>query len=231
MKTYRFLLFDADNTLFDFDASEKQAFDEALEECGLPNPEGMYEAYSVYNEECWQKLERGELTKAELVVLRYAMTLERYGIDYDAAHLDEVYEKRLSRLAILLPGARELLAHFYGRVKMYIVTNGLTHVQRGRLSRTDLPKLVNDVFISEEMGSKKPDAAFFRMVAARIPGFELDKTLLIGDSLSSDIRGANNFGCDCVWFNPRRKTDDGGLRITKTVYDFTELRSFLEEHV
>ena len=230
-RRYRFLLFDADNTLFDFTAGERAALTEAFEICGVPLFPGMLETYSVYNEDCWRRLERGELSKKELVSLRFDLTFKHYGIEADAVHVDDVYEEALSKKAILLPGAKDLVRRFYGRAGIYIITNGLSRVQRGRFSHTDLFDYVDDVFISEEMGSKKPDAAFFELVAARIPGYRKEEALVIGDSLSSDIKGANNALLDCVWFNPRKAENTDGLRITKTVSDYDELTAFLEEHL
>ena len=229
--SYRDLLFDADNTLFDFTACERAALTAALRDFGIPLREGMLEIYSRYNEECWRRMERGELKKEELVVLRYALFFEHCGIDADPAAVEEVYEEHLSSTAFLLPGAKDLLKRFYGRAAIYVITNGLTRVQRGRFAHTDLFNWVNGVFISEEMGTKKPDALFFELVGRAIPGFDRSRALVIGDSLSSDIRGANNAGIDCVWFNPSAEKDTQGLRINKTVGSFDELAAFLEEHL
>ena len=230
-RRYRFLLFDADNTLFDFTAGERAALTEAFEACGVPLYPGILDVYSACNEDCWRRLENGELGKKELVSLRFAQTFRHFGIEADAVRVDDVYEEALSKKAILLPGAKDMVKRFYGRAGIYIITNGLSRVQRGRFSHTDLFDYVDDVFISEEMGSKKPDAAFFDLVAARIPGYKKEEALVVGDSLSSDIRGANNAGLDCVWYNPRGAENTDGLRITKTVSDFDELTAFLEEHL
>ena len=224
---YKFLLFDADNTLFDFSACEAKAFSLALQKCGIREQEGMAQVYSAYNDECWKMHERGELSKAEIVHRRYAKFLEHYGLTYDPDELNGAYVGFLSETAIELPGAKELLARLYGRAKIYVITNGLTKVQKGRFARSELTKYVDDVFISEEMGVNKPDARFFEEAEKRIPGFEKRDAVVIGDSLTSDIKGANNAGLDCVWFNPKREKNDSGLCIKATVSDFDELEAYL----
>ena len=157
---YRFLLFDADNTLLDFTACEAKAFAEALKLCGIPQKPGMTEVYSAYNDRCWKELERGELTKPQLVVKRYALFLEHYGIDKDPQTVNETYADCLSKTAIELPGAEDLLKRLYGKAKIYIITNGLTKVQKGRFARTGMTEYIEEIFISEQMGCKKPCVVF-----------------------------------------------------------------------
>ena len=221
---YRFLLFDADNTLLDFTACEAKAFAEALKLCGIPQKPGMTEVYSAYNDRCWKELERGELTKPQLVVKRYALFLEHYGIDKDPQTVNETYADCLSKTAIELPGAEDLLKRLYGKAKIYIITNGLTKVQKGRFARTGMTEYIEEIFISEQMGCKKPDALFFSLVAERIPGFCQEQAIVIGDSLTSDIRGANNAGLPCCWFNPGNIPRPADLRID---YEIADLRQLL----
>lgn len=224
---YDFLLFDADNTLFDFTECERRAFSEALKLREIEEKPGMVQVYSAYNDRCWKELERGEVTKQELVVKRYRLFLEHYGIEKDPAVLNETYENCLAHTVVLLPGAYEMVGRLSQKAGVYIVTNGLTHVQRGRFALTELTKFIREIFISEQMETKKPDALFFEKVAAAIPGYDKKRAVVIGDSLTSDMRGANNAGLDCVWYNPDKRPLTEELRITHISSDFADLEAYL----
>lgn len=226
---YDILLFDADNTLFDFTACEARAFARTMRDFDIELKDGMTQTYSRYNDRCWKELERGELTKGELVVKRYALFLDHYGVDCDPVKVNAVYERNLSETAILFPGAEEMLERLCRKARIYVITNGLTQVQLGRFSRTRLGNYIEKIFISEQMGCKKPDALFFERATREIPGFSKERALVIGDSLTSDIQGANNYGLECVWYNPSGERAPGDLHITATVKNFTELEAFLKE--
>lgn len=224
---YDILLFDADNTLFDFTAGEKAAFTEAMNANGVNVEEGMVERYSEINERCWKELERGEIDKKTLVVKRYALFLQHYRLALDAAKVNEDYKNALATQAILIEGALELVKRLSEQAEVYIITNGLTEVQKGRFSRSPITGYIKKIFISEQMDCKKPDKLFFDMVEREIPGFEKHRAVVIGDSLTSDIQGANNAGIDAVWYNPEKKKAPAGYRIKKTVSSFEELEQFL----
>ena len=224
---YDVLLFDADNTLFDFTACEKAAFEKTLRAFGVDEKPGMLETYSAYNDACWKELERGEIEKPALVVKRFALFLGHYGIKGDPAEFNRAYLDNLSREAVLFEGAEEMIARLSEKARVYIITNGVTSVQRGRFARTGLPRCVKDVFISEQMGTKKPDALFFEKVAKAIPGFRKERALVVGDSLTSDILGANNAGLDCLWFNPKGEKAPEGLRITAEARDLRQMESII----
>ncbi len=224
---YDILLFDADNTLFDFTACEAKALAATLDECGIRHLPGMTEVYSKYNDDCWKALERGEITKKELVVKRYALFLQHYGLENNPEKVNAAYEENLSNTVIFIDGALEMIKRLYGKARIYIITNGLTKVQTGRFAKTELKKYIEKLFISEQMGCKKPDALFFEQVAEEIEGFSRNRAVVIGDSLTSDIKGANNSDLDCVWYNPAGIKAPENLRITKIVGNFSELEAFL----
>lgn len=225
---YDILLFDADNTLYDFDACEKIAFRRALDAAGISYAEGMTETYSEINVGCWKRFERGEITRKELTRLRYALFLERYGIAFDALALNDLYVGFLSEAAILLPGAEDLIRRLSAEASIYIITNGLSRVQHGRFDRSPLTPYVKDVFISEELGANKPDKLYFDRVIARIPGFDRARAVVIGDSLTSDIKGANNAGLHAVWYDRSRGRErPDGQVFDARVTDYRELLRFL----
>lgn len=224
---YEILLFDADDTLFDFGACEALAFKETMADFGVEIDGEMGRRYAAINDSCWKRFERGELEKKELVVLRFALFLEEYGKTGDPAAINARYLEALSRQAILLEGARELLEALKERARMFIITNGTYAVQKGRFARSGLLPYFEEVFISEKMGTKKPEKRFFELVEEAIDGFDPQKTLVIGDSLTSDMAGAYAYGLDRLWFNPKGKENTDNLPLTGQVGGFEELLGFL----
>ncbi len=215
MPKYRFFLLDADNTIFDFDAAERQAWFKAMRSCGLPSDDGMYASYHNINASLWKELEKGNISKDALVIERHRRTLERYGIYADAARLNSVYMPFLSECALPLPGAVDFLRHLRetaderiresGSGGIYIITNGVEKTQKKRLSDSEVKNYVDGMFISEAIGFPKPDRRYFDSVFASIDGFERPAAVVVGDSLSSDIKGGKNAGVDTVWFDLYRK--------------------------
>ncbi|MBP3321643.1 MAG: YjjG family noncanonical pyrimidine nucleotidase [Clostridia bacterium] len=224
---YSILLFDADDTLFDFGACERIAFKETMADFGIFVDETMAKRYAEINDACWKRFERRDLEKKELVVLRFALFLQEYGKKGDPAAINARYIEALSRQVILLEGARELLETLKGKVRMFIITNGTYAVQTGRFARSGLLPYFEEVFISEKMGTQKPEKRFFQMVEEAIDGFEKEKALVIGDSLTSDMAGAYAYGLDRLWFNPKGKENTAGLPLTGQVGGFEELLDFL----
>ena len=226
---YKFLLFDADNTLFDFNASEKYAFSRMLLERGIAETPDMLPTYSRDNVACWEEFERGEIGKEELLVKRFAIFAEKYCPGEDPVRMNDVYTVHLGKVGVLLPGAVGMVRRLKeAGAYIYIVTNGIEQVQRGRFAGSELMAYIDGVFISECLGANKPDRKFFERAAAQIEGFDKSRAVVIGDSPTGDVRGANNFGVDCVWFNPENREAPEGLKITKTVSDFDEMESFLK---
>ena len=224
-KTYKYLLFDADNTLFDFDRSEKQALAETFAGFGAAISEAEIEAYHRINDALWKKLERGETTREKLKVQRFAEFIEYLGAsEIDAFAAAAAYVERLSEQCFLIDGALGLCEHLSRKYPLYLITNGITTVQKKRFAKSPIKKFFKNVYISEEMGATKPDERYFRLVAGDIGDGDPENYLVIGDSLSSDIQGAVNFGCDSVWIAPEGKTDP---RPTYTVRGFSEIYEIL----
>jgi 2-haloacid dehalogenase len=220
---YEFLLLDADGTLFDFLRCERAALRDALRLQGIDPTEEMIAKYSEINDNYWKMLERGEITKSELRTARFATFCDYYGFGADVARLSVDYTDALSTKGIMISGAPETCRALAARCKLYIVTNGIATVQHRRLSASPLFAFLKDVFISEELGAEKPHIAYFDAVAARIPGFAREKALIVGDSLSSDIRGGVNAGIDTCWFNPAGKKAPADLPITHEIRALEEL--------
>ncbi|MBQ4121969.1 MAG: YjjG family noncanonical pyrimidine nucleotidase [Clostridia bacterium] len=195
--TYTFLLFDADNTLFDFHAGEKIAFQKALADFDFSETPEDYPLYSAINDSLWKSLEKGTITKDGIFATRFVRFLEETNRQGDGAALNTSYKAHLAEQAILLPHAEEVLQTLKARgFRLFLITNGDKTVQNSRLQKSGLGQYFEKVFISEEIGASKPDTRFFDAVANAIDGFEKDKALVIGDSESSDILGANRYRID-----------------------------------
>ena len=199
---YKTILFDADMTLFDFKASEHHCLKQTLQEFGFPCSEEAVALYSTINDSYWKRFERGEIDRASLLVKRFADFFEKIGVSGDPAAFNQQYLENIGGSAILLDGAEELCRELCKTHRLYIITNGTARNQRRRFAKAGFDAYFSDVFISEEMGCQKPQTAFFDYVAKNIPDWDAESTLVVGDSLTSDIQGAINSGLDCCWFNP-----------------------------
>ena len=222
---YTTILFDIDGTLLDFHRCEREAVAEAFAAMGVCANDEMLDEYSKINSSLWKRLERGEIEKKRLIYHRFELFYEKYGIIADARQTSQEYMKRLSTKAYLIDGARELCASLCGRAKMYVVTNGVRTNQESRLAICGLLEFFDGVFISELTGYEKPQVEFFDHVAAHIPDFDRSKTIIVGDSLSSDIQGGINYSIDTIWYNPAglQVPESFTGKITYTVRDYNEM--------
>lgn len=225
---YNTVLFDADGTLLDFEKSEDEALRETMREAGIEPDAHKVATYSKINDGLWKMLERGEIEKSVLLYRRFELFCEHFGYDADARKMAEDYMQNLSQKGYMLKGARELLTALVGKVKMYIVTNGVDFIQRRRYVRSGLDEFFDGLFISGELGFEKPDVRYFERVRDTIEDFCPEHTILIGDSLTSDIKGANNFGLDSCWYNPKGKEPSDVATPTYIARDFDAVYSVIE---
>lgn len=224
---YRIALFDADNTLLDFTRAEHDALCSCLAARGLPQNRETVSIYSAINDSHWKRLEQGLTTRDRLKTERFADFFTAMGYSGDPVAMAQDYEASLGQQTCLLDGALDLIRSLFGQCGLYIVTNGITAVQQSRFSRCALAPYFTECFISEQMGCAKPEKRFFEQVAAAIPGFDPAEALVIGDSLSSDIRGGINAGLDTCWFNPKGKPAPADMSITYTVSKLSEIKPIL----
>lgn len=223
MTPYSILLFDADNTLFNFNAGNRRAFSEVCRICHLPDTDELFHAYEAVNAEMWSAFDRGECTKDFLVVERFRLFLERAGLQADPVQCNKIHLSTLATNTVLLPHALEVCRTLAQTHSLYIVTNAVAAVQKARLAASDLRPYITDAFISEDAGASKPSVAYFDYVFSRIPDITRENCLLIGDSPSSDLQGANNYGIPCCWYNPRGLARPDGMRIDYEIRDLPEL--------
>ena len=225
---YSFLLFDADHTLFDFNKSEYLALKSALEELGCPSTDAHIERYSDINVKYWKMLERGEIDKISLKLARFVEFGREFGFEDKAEALSDLYMENLAHESHLFDGALELVEKLSESYRLFIITNGVKSTQDGRFGVSPITKYFEKIFISEVVGAEKPSIEFFDAVANGIEGFEKSRALVIGDSLSSDIKGAINSKIDCIWYNPMKKSAPEGWDITYTVSNFDEILDILK---
>lgn len=223
---YAYLLFDADDTLFDFPKASTRAFEKMCRAHDIPYTDEHYQLYHNINLELWAALDRGELTKEFITLERYVRFLKAAGLERDPAVCNRDYLSALGEGVYPLPHAEEVCRELRNRGhRMYIITNAVASVQRSRLQGSVFSELFEAAFISEEAGAAKPSPAYFDYVRKQLPGMTAENALVIGDSLSTDIQGAINAGLPCCWINREGKPRREGLRVD---YEIADLRQLLE---
>lgn len=224
----RKIFFDLDNTLLDFNKSERAAITETLLHFDISPREDILKLYSSLNLAQWKLLEAGLTTRSQLKVKRFENLFDELGAAVCAADAAKYYEARLSRGHFFIDGAQELLQSLSKIAALYLVTNGSAIVQRGRLKSAGIEKYFDMIFISEEIGFNKPDAAFFDVCFSRIVDFDKSSAVIIGDSLSSDIQGGINAGIQTVWFNPKSEKNLSAIRPDYEISRLSEFLSVME---
>jgi YjjG family noncanonical pyrimidine nucleotidase len=225
-KHYPWLWFDADGTLFDYDRAEAIALKHAFSALRLPFEDSYLDTYRQINQGLWQALERHEITPAVLRLRRFELLLEAIQLNSSIEEMSSIYLEQLGVCADLIEEAYEVLETLHRTCQIAIVTNGLQSVQRGRFARSTIQPFISALIISEEIGVAKPHAAFFEAASARSGDPLKSEILLIGDSLTSDIRGGVDYGIDTCWFNPAGEPRPEGLAIT---YEITHLHELLAQ--
>ena len=218
---YPWLLFDADDTLFDYPKAEAKALQGTFGQLGLSYRPDYLPVYHKYNRQVWQEFEQGWLTSLELRTERFRLLFAEIGIVADPQLFSPLYLKNLARASDLFDGVAETLQTLSKGHHIGLVTNGLPDVQRPRLETSSINTLIEKVFISEEMGVAKPDKAFFDFVFQAIGDPKKSEVLIIGDSLTSDMLGGIQYGLDTCWVNPSQKTT--GLPVTYQIKNLPEL--------
>ena len=226
-KQYKWLLFDADGTLFDYDESERQAFTKTIEALGIPYDDKYLDAYHRINAALWLARERGKISVERLKTKRFELLFEAEKINGDPQRFSERYLNNLAGEGALLDYAEETIFTLARHFNLVLVTNGLKEVQRSRLKISKLDRYFDEVIISDEIGASKPDKKFFEKTFAKIGSPAKTEVLIIGDSLTSDIQGANNFGIDACWLNPQRHMRMPGLAIKYEIENLLELVEIL----
>ncbi|MDO4983850.1 MAG: YjjG family noncanonical pyrimidine nucleotidase [Eubacteriales bacterium] len=221
------LLFDLDNTVLNFDSGEKAALNESFRAFDIEPTEELLEEYHHINIKYWEKLERGELSRIEVLEGRFDELFEKRGISCTGRQIQSTYEHALANYHDFMPGAEETLEALSGRYDMYIISNGCAEIQAQRIWDARLTRFFKDFFVSENIGFDKPDKRFFDYCAEHIPNFQPENALVIGDSLTSDIRGGNNAGIKTCLLSLKKNPNFDTVRPDFMIFELSELEKLL----
>ncbi len=225
---YELLLFDADDTLFDFKAAELQALRQTLNTFDIQYIEATHlPLYHEINKPLWQAAEAGTLVLSNLNEIRFTLFAEKLNLSVDGKALASTYVENLSAASILFANSYEVIETLSKKYKLGILTNGLTKIQEQRIVKSTIGRFFEAFLISESIGISKPDARFFDIALDTLNHADKSTVLMIGDSLSSDIKGGLNFGIDTCWYNPKHLPNSSELSPTYEIADLSELLTLL----
>lgn len=225
---YKVLIFDADETLFDFKKAEREAFKETILEFGINYDESYhFETYKVINTAIWKELEQGLITQAKLKIERFKRLSDKLQIHFDETEFANAYMKHLANGSFLFEDSTDLIESLKDKYTLVIVTNGLTAVQEKRIKLSSIAKYFKDIVISENVGISKPNPGIFEYTLKDMKNIDKSQVLMIGDSLSSDIQGGTNFGIDTCWYNPNKIENKTNLKPTYEVSSLKEMKNLL----
>lgn len=224
---YTWLLFDADNTLWDFSAAEASALELTLRTRDIDWSDEVLGQYRIINHRAWSDYEQGLLPKEQLRTIRFQRLLEHYRLDHPAEELSFDYRTYLAASTHMLDGARELLESLRGKYRMGLITNGLKEVQRPRLANTGLDDYFEFIVISDEIGVAKPHAGFFDHAYAQMDEADKSTVLVIGDNPNADVKGALDYGFDACWLRHPGTADRTKLGETHRIRDIRELSAIV----
>lgn len=223
------ILWDIDATLLDFHAAEKQAIKTLFERFELGEcTDEMIQRYSKINRSYWERLERGEVTKPQVLVGRFEDFFATEGIDTSVApEFNKAYQLSLGDTIVFCDDGYNIVKSLKGQVKQYAVSNGTVLAQTKKLRLSGLGELFDGVYLSEDLGVEKPNVEFFDKVFADIGQIKKDEVIIVGDSLTSDIRGGNNAGILTCWYNPSNATHSEEYKIDYEITDLHEIYDIL----
>ena len=223
---YEVLLFDADETLFDFKKSEKQAFENSIKEFNIDYDESYhFKTYEEINKNIWLEFEQGLITQEKLKVERFKRLSKEIHVPFDELEFSKAYIRHLSNASFLYNDSIELIKKLSNNYKLAIITNGLKDVQSKRIGQSVIAKYFDTIVISEEVKVSKPNPEIFEIALNSLDYTDRSKVLMIGDSLTSDIKGGVNFGIDTCWINFNNYKN---LTSIKPTYEISNLLNLFE---
>ncbi len=230
MGKFDIILWDVDQTLLDFKKSESYAIRFCFRKFGKEASDETVSAYSSINENFWKQIEKGQINKKEALVERFRTLFRQIGEeDIEAEAFQKEYADALGSVYYFQDDSYNLLNQLKGKYRQYLVTNGVTYTQMKKLRLSGLDKLVDGIFVSEQLGVPKPHKEFFEQCFCAIPGFQREKALIVGDSLSSDMQGGNNAQISTCWYNPAGLENPFNIRIDYQIKDLNEIWNVLED--
>lgn len=224
---YRWILFDLDNTLFDFDTASKFALQTTFEAFEVPHTLENVNTYQAINHQCWTDFENGKMDFKTIRDIRFERFSKAIRMDLNATKMADKYLHQLSLAETKIEGATEILDHLKPNYNLVVVTNGLQEVKRPQLSRPEIAHYFKAIIISEEIGVAKPHAGFFEHTTRTIGSPPKSEMIIIGDSINSDIRGGQDFGIDTCWFNPKEKVNNTNVAPTFEIQKLHDLLNII----
>lgn len=227
---YEVIIFDADETLFDFKKSERESLKNTMREFNIEYDENYHlKVYKDINTAIWKELENGLITQKKLKVERFKRLSHGLNAGFDEIKFAKSYMKHLSYASFLYDESMALVESLSKDYRLTIITNGLTDVQENRIRKSIIGTYFEDIVISEEVQVSKPDPKIFELALNNIKYTNKRKVLMVGDSLSSDIQGGINFGIDTCWFNSNKTVNKTDIKPTYEISDLMELKNILEK--
>lgn len=228
---YQTLLFDVDDTLLDFQAAEDQALRRLFELEQLELTPELKAAYQKLNHHLWEEFEKGHLSREAVTENRFGQLFQQFGKKVDGPEMEGQYRRFLNQGHQLLGNSREIVADLAKKAELYTVTNGVSKTQYQRLADAGMLPYFKDIFVSEDTGYQKPMPEYFEYVFQRIPDLQKESTVIIGDSLTSDIKGGQGAGIDTIWLNSGKKELVAGITPTYQISHLEEIYPILEERL
>ena len=225
---YEILFLDLDDTILDFHKAERVAISKTIRDFGVEPTEEILARYHIINKRHWDQLELGTMTRVQVLENRFAVLFSELGVTADKTACARVYERNLSIGHYFLPGAEEAVASLSKKYRLFLASNGTTSVQMDRIASANLERFFEKIFISQQMGHNKPSKAYFDACFAQISNFDRSKTLIVGDSLTSDIRGGNNAGIATCWVNSQGLTCREDVQVDYEIPALSQLEAMLE---
>ena len=230
MAKYYCILFDADNTLLDFDAAESKALADTLRNYGIEPDAETVQTYRTINGELWRQLEKGQIRRDKLMAERFTRFLKAVNAAGSGAEMNQYYLDQLSTHPDLAaPNVLDVMKELAEVATLAVVTNGFDRVQSRRVAESGLKEFVEEVFVSEKLDSEKPNRKIFDTALRSLGVENRERVLMVGDSLTSDIQGGINAGLDTCWFNPRHAENPGTVVPTYEIARLEELYPLVME--
>ena len=226
MLNYKFLLLDADGTFLNFALTEKIALDLLFDHYNLTHDEKTFSSYEEGNRLCWREFEQGIISMDELKVKRFSLFFAKEGLHFDPSEANRLYVHYLASNGHYISGAEDVLKRLSHDYTLEVITNGIASVQRGRLDALGASKYFDHIIISEEIGCQKPSAAFFEKTLEIIHAAK-NECLIIGDSLTSDIKGGIESGIDTCYLHLGKSPGTSDTRIKYHASSYSELLSII----
>ncbi len=226
---YKWLLFDADGTLYDYDSAESEAFQTTLIQFGLLSTPCQLGFYREINHKLFQELEKGQITSKDLRTRRFEILFSKLNVDMDINKISDQYLINLSKCSQLIPGASDTVRALHSDFNMIIISNGIPDVQIPRFDNSEIRPYFSDIILSDDIGVAKPGKEIFEYAFKKMGYPEKEEVMLIGDSLSADMAGGFNFDIDTCWYNPNKEKNTLDFSITHEIHKLDELVPLLRD--